>query len=338
MACGHAAVVDDRDELRGDLLAEAAESAWDVGIVVVVAGGNAGFGSASLNDPAYDPRVIAVGADDPKGTVSSGDDVVASFSSVGDSSRTVDVIAPGTSIESLKADGSLIDTMFPGAEAGTRWFRGSGTSQAAAVTSGAVALLLQEYPSATPDQIKKLLRDTATVIPNSSSQAQGTGLINLSKARTTALPSTSVVPPGQQLGVRAGDPRHHPRVRDAVGRGRLALRRQGHLRERTQHQRCRPRALPGHHGLERRQLERRDLGRQRLDGQHPLRDRDVVEHDLGWNQVVGHRLLGQPLVGQPLDRRRLAVEPLVGRRLVRQQLVQRGLGIVRDRRVVRAAR
>ena len=42
-----------------------------------------------------------------------------------------------------------------------RLFRGSGTSQAAAVVSGAAALLLQAYPELTPDQVKAALVSTA---------------------------------------------------------------------------------------------------------------------------------------------------------------------------------
>ena len=46
-----------------DPLAYAAEQAWHQGIVVVVAVGNEGFGTSKVNNPAYDPYLIAVGSD-----------------------------------------------------------------------------------------------------------------------------------------------------------------------------------------------------------------------------------------------------------------------------------
>src|SRR5436305_3092162 len=51
-----------------DPLAYAVEQAWRHGIVVVVSGGNDGQDGSTLADPAYDPNLIAVGADDPMGT------------------------------------------------------------------------------------------------------------------------------------------------------------------------------------------------------------------------------------------------------------------------------
>jgi serine protease AprX len=44
-----------------DSLTYAVEVAWRKGMVVVVSAGNEGFGSAKLNNPAYDPHVLAGG-------------------------------------------------------------------------------------------------------------------------------------------------------------------------------------------------------------------------------------------------------------------------------------
>jgi len=61
-----------------DPLAYAAEVAWLKGIVVVVAAGNSGLETPTLTDPAIDPYVIAVGADDTRGTDDPKDDLTPS--------------------------------------------------------------------------------------------------------------------------------------------------------------------------------------------------------------------------------------------------------------------
>jgi serine protease AprX len=129
---------DSTQDYRLDPLAYAAEVAWFHGIVVVVSAGNAGLSTTRLNDPAYDPYVIAVGADDTKGTDDAKDDTIPSWESRGNSERSPDVVAPGKSIVSLRDPGSFVDTQNPTARlGGSRFFKGSGSSQAAAIVSGA---------------------------------------------------------------------------------------------------------------------------------------------------------------------------------------------------------
>jgi hypothetical protein len=168
---------------RLDPLAYAAEVAWRKGIAVIVAAGNGGFGSNKLNNPAYDPFVIAVGAVDAKGTPDVRDDVVPSWSSTGDGARNPDFVVPGKSIVSLRSPGSHVDLTYPAGRVGTtpRFFRGSGTSQAAAVAAGVAALVIQARPTITPDQLKALLKATAVPLPNADKRAQGSGLVNLAK-------------------------------------------------------------------------------------------------------------------------------------------------------------
>jgi serine protease AprX len=171
-----------------DPLAAAAENAWRHGLVVVVSGGNDGPTAARLSDPAIDPYVLAVGASDGADSVAGWvKPTVASFSSAGTSARHVDVLAPGRSIVSLRSPGSFVDVNHPeGRVSGDttgRLFRGSGTSQAAAVVSGAVALMLQAAPNATPDQVKAALIATATPVAASATLA-GAGQINVDRALT----------------------------------------------------------------------------------------------------------------------------------------------------------
>jgi serine protease AprX len=177
-------------DYRLDPLTFAVEVAWRKGIVVVVAAGNAGFGSAKLNNPAYDPFVIAVGAAHGNGSDESDDDVVLPWSSTGDGTRNPDLVAPGKSIVSLRNPGSQIDLTHPAGRVGySRFFRGSGTSQAAAFVSGAAALLLHQRPSITPDQVKALLKSSATAIPNATSRSQGAGMLNMKVARDRKTPA-----------------------------------------------------------------------------------------------------------------------------------------------------
>src|SRR5689334_4690548 len=177
-----------------DPLSHAVESAWRNGIVVVVSVGNDGAAATSITMPALNPYVIAVGAADPQGTDVYGDDTLATFSSAGSYSRHADILAPGTSIVGRRDPGSYIDVNYPtglvpGDTTG-RLFRGSGSSQAAAVTSGAVALLLQKRPTLTPDQVKALLMATANPLPKVTSYAKGAGELNVKAAVGAALPSS----------------------------------------------------------------------------------------------------------------------------------------------------
>lgn len=168
-----------------DPLAYAAEVAWFHGIVVVVAAGNSGFGTPQLNNPAYDPYVIAVGGDDTRGTDDPKDDVIPPWQSRGNDVRHPDIVAPGKSIISLRDPGSYVDEANAAARLGAtpRFFKGSGSSQAAAIVSGAVATILDQHPELTPDQVKALLMQTAVPLPNADPVAQGSGLINLHRAR-----------------------------------------------------------------------------------------------------------------------------------------------------------
>src|SRR3954453_16982478 len=164
-----------------DPLAFAVENAWKHGIVVVAAGGNDGDASKTLANPASDPHIIAVGAMDDAGTASTADDTVPSWSTHGTADRHVDVVAPGVSVLGLRVPGGTADQANPQARVGTRFARASGTSQAAAVVSGEVALLLQATPALTPDQVKGLLQDNADGLPRTSATMGGSGGTDLHK-------------------------------------------------------------------------------------------------------------------------------------------------------------
>jgi serine protease AprX len=162
-----------------DPLAFAVENAWKHGIVVVAAGGNDGEPGKTLANPAYDPHVLAVGAMDDAGTVGSSDDTVPDWSTRGTDARHVDVVAPGVSVLGLRVPGGVADSENPQARVGDRFARASGTSQATAVAAGEAALILQQYPQLTPDQVKQLMMTTASGILSTLPIFGGSGLVNL---------------------------------------------------------------------------------------------------------------------------------------------------------------
>ncbi len=178
-------------DYRVDPLTHAVENAWRAGIVVVVSGGNDGPDAPRLNNPAHDPFVIAVGSTDTRGTATSLDDVVPAFSNRGDATRRVDITAPGRSIVSLRDPGSYLDAAHPGARVGDRFFKGSGTSQSAAVVSGAIALLLDARPGLTPDQVKTMLRETAAPMPLADRAGRGAGALDIAAAAAAPAPRST---------------------------------------------------------------------------------------------------------------------------------------------------
>jgi serine protease AprX len=176
-----------------DPLAYAIEQAWKRGIVVVAAAGNSGYqkgsGAPGLANPAYDPFTIAVGGSDSMGTAPLWDDAVASYSAVAANggARKPDVVAFGSHMQGLRVLNSYLDMTFPGGIIDSRYFRGSGTSQAAAVTAGAVALILQKYPAMPPDQVRAFLTANAVSL-SATPRLQGKGEVQLHPMLTASLP------------------------------------------------------------------------------------------------------------------------------------------------------
>jgi serine protease AprX len=167
-----------------DPLDYAVERLWRQGIVVVVAAGNSGPTAGTILKPADDPLVLTVGAYDDGGQVGTGGDVIPAWTSVGPTAAGLakpDLVAPGRTLIGQRSYGSLIEADNPTALVAPSYIKGSGTSQAAAVTSGAAALLLQARPSLTPDQVKYILTATAKPIGGVSKYAQGSGRLDLSK-------------------------------------------------------------------------------------------------------------------------------------------------------------
>jgi serine protease AprX len=172
-----------------DPLAYAAEVAWRRGVVVVAAAGNDGSTVHRLTDPAYDPRIIAVGSLDPNDSILRSNWTPSLFNNGASDTRGIDLFAPGEHIVSLRDPGSYVDSNYPESQVGTRFTRGTGTSQAAAVTSGLIADLFERFPNTTPDQMKNLLRRNLTPFTSTPLLSQlgidsESGILNGVKAMT----------------------------------------------------------------------------------------------------------------------------------------------------------
>lgn len=166
-----------------DPLDYAVERAWRAGVLVVAAAGNRGPDAGTISKPGDDPFVLTVGAADVRGTADRRDDVVAPFSSRGptvDGIAKPDLVAPGVSIVSVRAPGSWADRDRPEARVGNAYFKGTGTSQAAAVVSGIAALLFEADPSLTPDEAKAALVGSSSGL--GGQPGAGSGLVDAARA------------------------------------------------------------------------------------------------------------------------------------------------------------
>lgn len=177
---------------KDDPLCEAVERAVSAGLVVVAAAGNYGVttdGSlvfGSVTSPGNDPAALTVGAVDMRGTARRSDDIVAKYSSKGPTQFDLvikpDLVAPGSRLVSAEAVGSYLSTQYPErhvAGAGANAYMAlSGTSMAAGVTSGAVALLLEEKPRLSAGEVKVALQITSSRLSGEGFVTAGSGALN----------------------------------------------------------------------------------------------------------------------------------------------------------------
>ena len=171
---------------KRDPLSVATEALVFAGVNVVAAAGNGGPGSGTILSPAFDPYVLTVGAMDDYGTQKPSDDTAASFSGRGpskfDKLAKPDVVAPGRRLISALAPGSTIATANPErlvAAAGAvkpEYLRLSGTSMAAPIVSGLVALILEKDPTLSPFQVKYRLKTAVRKLNKQPATDVGTGL------------------------------------------------------------------------------------------------------------------------------------------------------------------
>jgi len=178
-----------------DPLNLAVMKAWQAGIVVVASAGNSGPDPMTIGVPGNVPYIITVGAMTDNYTESySDDDKLATFSAAGPTFEGFvkpEIVAPGGHLSGLMAFDTQIVQEHPEFHDGGRYFEMSGTSQAAGVISGVVALMLTQEPTLTPDEVKCRLMDSAhTAFKNNGELAysvfqQGSGMVNVADALTS---------------------------------------------------------------------------------------------------------------------------------------------------------
>lgn len=178
-----------------DPLTLAAKRAVQAGVVVVTAAGNLGRNAqrgiqyGGITAPGNAPWVLTVGASSHHGTVNRNDDSMAAFSSRGpgfiDYAAKPDLAAPGVGIESLADATSSLFAAHPAARlwgtldtATQPYLSLSGTSMAAPVVTGTVALMMQANPALTPNLVKAILQYTAEHKSRYDALTQGGGFLN----------------------------------------------------------------------------------------------------------------------------------------------------------------
>jgi serine protease AprX len=180
-----------------DPLCQEIGRAVQAGIVVVASAGNYGKSSTggtvlgSIASPGNSPDAITVGALNTWSTAARNDDTVATFSSRGptayDGAVKPDVAAPGVKIISLQANNALLPTLYSNIHtAGTgnnAYMYLSGTSMAAPIVTGGVALLLDGNPGLSPAQVKMALQTGATYMEEAGLMAAGAGSVNFWASR-----------------------------------------------------------------------------------------------------------------------------------------------------------
>jgi serine protease AprX len=150
------------DNDNADPMVQVVEKAWEAGIVVCVAAGNDGPTMNTIASPGISDLVITVGALDDKNTIDGRmDDQVASFSSRGTTIYGLtkpDILAPGVNIISLRSPNSYLDKLQKSSRVDNDYFTLSGTSMATPICAGVVALMLENNPTLSPNDVKNKLK------------------------------------------------------------------------------------------------------------------------------------------------------------------------------------
>jgi serine protease AprX len=201
---------------KDDPLVAAVEAATNAGLIVVTSAGNYGAnpdsgrpGYTGITSPGNAPSVLTVGSVDTNNSVTRRDDKVARYSSRGptwfDGYAKPDVVAPG---HHLVSNSTLSMFLYELLESNRRksgksdFLELSGTSMAAAVTSGVVAVVLEANqragsPPLSPNAVKAVLEYSAIPVGNEDVITQGAGGLNAEGAISLARAINTSARPGE---------------------------------------------------------------------------------------------------------------------------------------------
>jgi len=161
------------------------------GALFVVAAGNSG-GDAEVSTPSTASTALSVAAVDR-------DESLAPFSSrgprTGDGALKPEISAPGVDIVAARAAGTTMGTPVD-----ALYTSASGTSMATPHVAGAAALLAQQHPDWTGQQLKDALMSTAQPNPELTVYEQGAGRVDLTRATAQKVSATGAADFGQQDG------------------------------------------------------------------------------------------------------------------------------------------
>lgn len=151
-------------------LVRGVDEAWDDGLVVVTAAGNMGPDSGTITTPGISRKVITVGCSDDEQEIKVMGRRMVHYSGRGPTGACVckpDLVAPGSEVTSCAAHSGAYTAK-------------SGTSMATPLVAGAIALLLEKYPSMKNRDVKLLLRERSADLGLPRNR-QGWGLLDLAR-------------------------------------------------------------------------------------------------------------------------------------------------------------
>lgn len=151
-------------------LLQAVDYAWDNGIVVVAAAGNNGPRENTVTVPGISRKIITVGCYDDTREQIGVSKLKPDYSGQGPTDSCIvkpELVVPGTNVVSCS-------------NLSVNYAKKSGTSMAAPMVSGSIALLLSKYPNFSPAEVKLRLYERAVDMGLPTSK-QGWGMVDIGR-------------------------------------------------------------------------------------------------------------------------------------------------------------